>query len=161
MNISKNSVVSIHYTLTDDQKKVLDSSSEKDPLVYLHGSGGIIPGLERALEGLHAGDPFQVTLAPEDAYGPRDEKMIQSILKSEFKENDKIKVGMCFQVNSEDEPFMLTVIEVKDSEVIVDGNHPLAGITLHFDGKVSEIRNATQEELSHGHIHGPGGHHHH
>lgn len=161
MNISKNSVVTIHYTLTDDQNKVLDTSSGKDPLIYIHGAGNIIPGLEQALEGRSAGDKFNVTIAPENAYGLRDESMTQSILKSEFQDGDKIKVGMRFQVNTEGGPLVLTVVEVKDTEIVVDGNHPLAGATLHFDVEVSAVREATNEELEHGHVHGPGGHHHH
>lgn len=160
LNISKNSVVALHYTLTDDQNKILDSSSEKDPLIYLHGSGGIIPGLEKALEGRNPGDKLKVTVPPEEAYGVRDEGRIQSVLKSEFEDGDQIEVGMCFQVNTPKEPLMLTVIEVKDSEVIVDGNHPLAGLTLHFDVEVSEVRTATDQELSHGHVHGHHGHDH-
>lgn len=158
MSISKNSVVSIHYTLTDDHQKVLDSSSGKEPLVYLHGSGNIIPGLEFALEGRKAGDKFKVTVPPEDGYGIRHEKMVHSIAKSDFKEDTKVEVGMQFQVNAPDGPIILTVAEVKDNEVVVDGNHPLAGMTLHFDVEVSEVRQATHEELSHGHVHGHGGH---
>jgi FKBP-type peptidyl-prolyl cis-trans isomerase SlyD len=160
LNISKDSVVSIHYTLTDDQKQVLDSSSGKEPLVYIHGSGSIIPGLEQALEGKSQGEKLKVTILPEDAYGPRHAEMVQNVLKSEFQDADKIHVGMRFQVNTQGGPLVLTVIEVKETEVVVDGNHPLAGMTLHFDVEVTDIRTATEEELAHGHVHGEGGHHH-
>ncbi len=160
MNISKDCVVSIHYTLKNNENKILDSSTGSDPLVYMHGSGGIIPGLEKALEGRGPGEQLKVQIAPEDAYGTRDEKMVQSILKSEFKEADQMTAGMQFQVDTPKGPLMLTVVEVKDTEVVVDGNHPLAGITLHFDVEVTEVRKPTEEELSHGHVHGHGGHHH-
>jgi FKBP-type peptidyl-prolyl cis-trans isomerase SlyD len=160
LNISKDSVVSIHYTLTDSENKVLDSSSDGEPLVYIHGGGNIIPGLEQALEGKSSGDKLKVTVAPEDAYGPRNDKMIQSIPKTELEDAEQIQVGMRFQVQTQKGPLILTVVEVKDSEVVVDGNHPLAGVTLNFDVEVSNVRAATSEELEHGHVHGEGGHHH-
>ncbi len=161
MNISKESVVTLHYTLKDDQGHVLDSSTEKDPLVYLHGTGSMIPALEEALEGRKSGDQLQVTIPPEKGYGLRDETQIKSVPKSEFKNAARLKVGMQFQVNTEEGPILLSVLDVKDDEVVVDGNHPLAGMTLHFDVKVADVRKATEEELQHGHAHGEGGHHHH
>lgn len=160
MKISKNSVVSIQYTLTDDQNAVLDRSTAQDPLVYLHGTGSLIPGLEQVLEGRVAGDKLQVTVKPEDGYGVRDDNMLQNLKKSEFPKEEEIEVGMRFQVSSEDGPMVLTVVEIKDEEVIVDANHPLAGVTLHFDVEVGSVREATENELSHGHAHGPDDHHH-
>jgi FKBP-type peptidyl-prolyl cis-trans isomerase SlyD len=160
VKISKDSVVSIHYTLTDDNNQTLDSSDGGDPLVYLHGAGNIIPGLEEALEGRKQGDKFKVTIAPENAYGIRDEEMIQTIPKSQFPDTEELDVGMSFQAHSPEGPVILTVVEVKDKDVVVDGNHPLAGTTLHFDVNVQEVRKATEEELEHGHVHGEGGHHH-
>ncbi len=160
MNISKDCVVSIHYTLTDDQNKTLDSSSGSDPLVYLHGSGNIIPGLEEALEGRKKGDKFKVMIPPEKAYGVRSEKMKQEVPRDQFPDPEELKVGMVFQVDSPSGPMVLNVVEIKKDSVVVDANHPLAGTTLHFDVEVEGIRNATDEEKAHGHVHGEGGHHH-
>ncbi len=160
MTIADESVVSMHYTLKDDKGTVLDSSSGGEPLVYLQGSGNIIPGLEEALAGKKAGDKLQVTLPPEKGYGERDERLVQSIPKNQFQNADGMKVGMQFQINSQGGPMVLTVVELKDTEVVVDGNSPLAGQTLHFDVEVTDVRKATEEELAHGHVHGPGGHHH-
>ncbi len=153
-------MVSIQYTLTDDQNAVLDRSTAQDPLVYLHGTGSLIPGLEQVLEGRIAGDKLQVTVKPEDGYGVRDDNMLQNLKKSEFPKEEEIEIGMRFQVSSEDGPMVLTVVEIKDEEVIVDANHPLAGVTLHFDVEVGSVREATENELSHGHAHGPDDHHH-
>ena len=160
MNIADQTVVSIHYTLKDDQGKILDSSVDGDPLVYLHGAGNIIPGLEEALKGHKTGDKVEVTVPPDRAYGERDERMVQSIPRDQFPNPESLKVGMQFQVNSPQGPLVLTVAEVKETEIVVDGNPELAGQTLHFAVEIKEVRNATQEELSHGHAHGPGGHHH-
>lgn len=160
MNVSEETVVSIHYTLKDDKGQVLDSSSGGEPLSYLHGAGNIIPGLEEALEGKTTGDKFKVTLPPEKGYGERDERLVQAIPKNQFQNADRLQPGMQFQINSQGGPMILTVVEVKDNEVVVDGNSPLAGATLHFDVEITEVRKATEEELEHGHVHGPGGHHH-
>ncbi len=153
MKIAKDHVVSIHYTLTDDKGTTLDSSIGADPLTYLHGLGHIIPGLENALSGKEKGDKFEITIKPEDAYGPRVEEMVQSVPKTEFQDVDQIQVGMQFQVDTEQGPMVLTVIEVKDNDLVLDGNHPLAGVTLNFDVEVSTVRAATAEELDHGHVH--------
>ncbi len=160
MTIAKDTVVSIHFTLKDDQGKVLDSSDGSEPLVYLHGAQNIIPGLEDALSGKKTGDKLDVSIPPEKGYGLRDERMVQSIPKAQFPNPDKVKAGMRFQVSSDHGPVVLTVKEVKDKEVVVDGNPELAGQTLHFNVEVTDVRPATQEELAHGHAHGPGGHHH-
>ena len=159
MNISKNSVVSIHYTLTDDNNQTLDSSNGSDPLVYLHGARNVIPGLEEALEGKKQGDKFKVSITSDKAYGPYMDEMVQSVPKDQFPQGD-VQVGMRFQAHTPNGPVVLTVVEVKDTEVIVDGNHPLAGQNLHFDLEVTNVRAATEEEMSHGHVHGPGGHNH-
>ena len=161
MNITKNHVVSIHYSLKDSQGTLLDSSEGKTPLTYIQGLGHIIPGLENALEGKGKGEKLQVTIPPEQAYGERNDQMTQSVPKTEFQDADKITPGMQFQVNTEDGgTLVVTVLEVRDSEVVLDGNHPLAGVTLHFNVEVVNIRQATEEELSHGHVHGEGGVHH-
>ena len=160
MQISDQSVVSFHFTLKDDEGEVLDSSAGSEPLTYLHGTGNIIPGLENALVGKKVGDKFDVTLTPEQGYGARDEKLVQKIPKNQFPDPDKLEEGMQFQINGPQGPLMLTVQEVTDNDVIVDGNPELAGETLHFNIEVTEIRAASAEELEHGHVHGPGGHHH-
>ncbi|NJL24168.1 MAG: peptidylprolyl isomerase [Calothrix sp. SM1_5_4] len=161
MTITAEKVVSIHYTLKDDSGEVLDSSAGADPLVYLHGTSSIIPGLEEALEGRRQGDKFNVKVPPAKAYGERNEKMVQRIPKDQFPDPERLQAGMQFQINSGQGPLVLTVVEVDGSDVTVDGNPPLAGVTLHFDVEVTDVRDATKEELAHGHAHGPGGHHHH
>lgn len=161
MTISNQRVVSFHFTLKDPSGKILETSNGSEPLVYMHGSGGIVPGLEEALEGRHVGDKFDVVLPPEKAYGPRDERLLQTVPKTQFPNPEKLSVGMQFQVKSQGGPMILTVREVKDSEVIIDGNPELAGMTLKFSIEILEVRDASAEELAHGHAHGPGGHHHH
>ena len=150
----------MHYTLTSDKGEVLDSSSGGEPLTYIHGLGHIIPGLETQVEGKTTGDKVQAVVAPADAYGERNDQMVNSMPKSEFPNPDELAVGMQFQVDTDQGPLVLTVLEVKDTEVVLDGNHPLAGFTLHFDVEITDVRDATKEELDHGHVHGPGGHHH-
>jgi FKBP-type peptidyl-prolyl cis-trans isomerase SlyD len=160
MTISTNHVVSIHYTLTNDAGEILDSSTGNDPLAYIHGIGNIIPGLEAALTGRALGDKFKVSIAPEDGYGLRDNEMMQNVPKSAFQGVDEILPGMQFQAQSPQGMTLVTVVDVDGDEVILDGNHPMAGMTLHFEVEVADIRDATSEELEHGHVHGPGGHHH-
>ena len=160
MNIAKDKVVSIDYTLTDDAGKVLDSSSGREPLAYLHGAGNIIPGLENALDGKTQGDQLNVSIKPGDAYGERDDRMVQAVPRSSFGGVENVEPGMQFQANTQAGPRLVTVVGVTPEQVTVDANHPLAGQTLNFDVKVVGIRDATQEELSHGHAHGAGGHQH-
>ena len=160
MQIDKHKIVSIDYTLTDDQGEVIDSSEGSEPLAYLHGVGGIIPGLERALEGKSAGDQLKVSLAPEDGYGQRNEDLCQGVPRSEFAEVEDLAEGMEFRVDSEAGPMVITVVEIGDETVQVDGNHALAGMTLHFEVTICDVREATAEEIEHGHAHGEGGHAH-
>ncbi|MCC6424766.1 MAG: peptidylprolyl isomerase [Phycisphaerales bacterium] len=160
MQIDKNRVVSFDYTLTDDQGQMLDSSRGKEPLVYLHGVGGIIPGLEEAMQGKKKGEEFQIKIAPEKAYGPRDEALVQAVPRERFQGVENIHPGMQFQAKGSAGQRVVTVAKVDDQHVTVDANHPLAGVTLTFDVKIVEVRDATEEELSHGHAHAPGGHHH-
>jgi FKBP-type peptidyl-prolyl cis-trans isomerase SlyD len=157
MQIKKDSVVSIDYILTDDQGNVLDSSEGREPLAYLHGYGGIIPGLESQLDGKQTGDQLQVNVAPEDGYGQRNESLCQEVPRSQFDGIDDLDVGMRFRVDSNAGPMVITVTEIKDDSVTVDGNHPLAGVPLNFDVTVREVRDATSEELEHGHVHPSGG----
>lgn len=161
MQIAHHKVVSIHYTLTNEQGEVLDRSTESEPLAYLHGEGNIIRGLEKALEGRGIGERVNVTVVPSDGYGERDESMVQAVPKSAFEGVDDIQPGMQFQAQSDEGIQLVTVISVENETVTLDGNHPMAGITLIFDVEISAVRDATAEEIEHGHVHGPGGHHHH
>ena len=161
MRIAKDHAVQIHYTLKNDAGEVLDSSEGADPLAYLQGHGNLIAGLEKALEGKRAGDVLNVSIAPEDGYGVHDASLIQDVPRSAFRGIESIEVGMQFQAESNHGPRSVTVTKVTAEVITVDGNHPLADQTLHFDVKIVDVRAATEEELSHGHVHGPGGHHHH
>jgi FKBP-type peptidyl-prolyl cis-trans isomerase SlyD len=161
MSISNNSVASIHYTLTDGEGKVIDSSQGQEPLAYLHGAGNIIPGLEKALAGKVVGDKFKVSIPAAEAYGVRDDNMVQELPSNMFSGIDKIEVGMEFHAETEHGLQVVTVTKVEGDTVTIDGNHPLAGVDLTFDVEVADVRDATQEELDHGHAHGAGGHHHH
>lgn len=161
MKIAPNSAVSIHYTLTDDDGNKLDSSRDRnEPLAYLHGAGNIIPGLESALLDHQKGDSLTVTVEAADAYGERQESLIQQAPRAAFGEGTDIKAGMQFQAQTEAGMRIFTVVDVDGDTVTVDANHPLAGNRLHFDVEVTDVRAASEEELQHGHIHGAGGHHH-
>ncbi|WP_455200279.1 FKBP-type peptidyl-prolyl cis-trans isomerase [Kaarinaea lacus] len=160
MKIEANKVVSIDYTLKDDDGNIVDTSSGAEPLVYLHGASNIIPGLETELAGKAVGEELSVRVAPEQAYGVRDDSKKQAVPKTMFGE-EEIKVGAQYHAAGPDgQHLTVTVVDVSDEEVTVDANHPLAGYHLNFDVKVVDIREATQEEIDHGHVHGPGGHHH-
>lgn len=160
MNIAARCAVSFHYTLTDDAGAVLDSSRGAEPLVYLHGAGNIVPGLESAMEGRAPGDAFKVSIAPEQGYGTRVDALVQQMPRSMFEGMPTPEIGMQFQAESNMGPVMVTVIAVDEQSVTLDGNHALAGATLHFDVEVVSVREASVEEVLHGHVHGPGGHHH-
>jgi FKBP-type peptidyl-prolyl cis-trans isomerase SlyD len=160
MKISKEKVVSIHYTLKDKTGEVLDSSDGQPPLEYIQGLGNIIPGLEKALDGKQVGDKLNAVIPPEDAYGVRKESFVKTIPLSEFENQGDVKVGSQFRVETSQETHIATVTNIENENVTIDLNHPLADETLHFDIEVMDIREATQEELSHGHVHGAGGHAH-
>ena len=160
MQIAKNKVVSINYTLTDDAYNVIDSSDGTEPLTYLHGSNNIIPGLENALTGKSVGDKLKVTVAPEEAYGEREEDMVQVVPRDRFEPDAELEVGMQFQTPTDDSVSVVTITKVDVDSVTVDANHPLAGLTLLFSVEIVDVRDASAEELSHGHVHGAGGHHH-
>jgi FKBP-type peptidyl-prolyl cis-trans isomerase SlyD len=160
MNITQNKVVSIHYTLTDKSGEILDTSKGRGPLAYLHGRGNLITGLEKELEGKKEGDKLNITVPPEEAYGARDENLIRQVPRSAFKEVEDLQPGMRFQSKTESGTEIFTVSKVEDEKVTIDSNHPLAGEALTFDVKVADVREATEEEVSHGHVHEPGGHNH-
>jgi len=160
MKISKNSVVSFDYTLKNNEGLVMDSSEGRAPLVYLHGVGALIPGLENQLEGLEKDASVSVTIQPEDAYGRRNEDMVHKVSKSGFQGDDEMQVGMQVQLDTENGPMIATVSNIEGEEVTLDMNHPLADMVLHFDVVIKGVRTATEDELSHGHVHGEGGHHH-
>lgn len=160
MQISKGKIVSIDYTLTNDAKETLDTSTGREPLAFLHGSGQLIPGLERELEGKASGDSLNVSIEPEDAYGHRDDSKKTSVPKEQIQGADELAPGTQLRASGPQGEQILTVTEVGETEVTVDANHPLAGERLHFDVTVREVREATPDELAHGHAHGAGGHHH-
>ncbi len=166
MKVGKGSVVSLNYKLHLGDGVVIDASEAGDPLVYIHGESQIVPGLERELEGLETGAARQVTVAPEDGYGLTDPGAIQRVPRNAFPEGFEPKEGQELVAQGpQGEPLPFTVRGVEKSLegeiIVVDFNHPLAGKTLHFDVVVAGVREATAEELDHGHVHGPDGHHHH
>lgn len=160
MQISKHKAVAIEYTLTDNGGTVLDTSEGSEPLLYLHGANNLIPGLEDALEGKTSGEELKVTVEPENAYGNRMEELIQTVPKDRFEDSGNLEVGMRFQASSDHGDTLVTITGISDTDVTVDGNHPLAGQTLNFDVKIVDVREATKEEIDHGHVHGAGGHDH-
>jgi FKBP-type peptidyl-prolyl cis-trans isomerase SlyD len=157
MQITKNKVAAIHYTLRDNEGTVIDSSEGRDPLYYLHGNGNLIAGMEEGLEGKSKGDKMNLKISPEKGYGEKDTTLVQKVPRTAFGDQE-IKPGMRFSTN---QGGVVTVTHVGIDGVTVDANHPLAGVELNFAVEVMEVRDASQEEISHGHVHGPGGHHHH
>ena len=161
MTITERKVVSIHYTVADAANaEVIDKSDDGEPMVYLHGAQNIIPGLEQALEGKVVGDEFEVTVEAAEAYGDYSEDRIQQVPIEAFEGMEKIEPGMMVTAESDDGQVNLMITEVTETTVTVDANHPLSGKTLKFDVKVEAVRDASDEEMAHGHVHGAGGHHH-
>ena len=160
MSITQDQVVSIHYTLRDDTGEILDRSADGEPLAYLHGHGNLIPGLERELTGKKAGDRLQAKIAPAEGYGEYDSTLVQRVPRRSLKGIANVRPGMRLQAQTAHGARPVTVTQVTGDMVTLDGNHPLAGKNLHFEVEVAAVRDATAEELSHGHVHGPGGHHH-
>ena len=161
--IEKNKVVSFHYILTDDSGQTIDSSrvDDREPLTMLHGHGGLIPGVEKALDGHAVGDRFNVVVSPEEGYGLRDESLTQRVPKKYFRDAERLRAGTLAVIETgKGQQQQVMVQKVGSSVVDIDGNHPLAGVTLNFDIEITDIRDASEEELAHGHVHGPGGHHH-
>jgi FKBP-type peptidyl-prolyl cis-trans isomerase SlyD len=159
MEIEHNKVVVFHYTLTDIENSFTESSEDGAPIAYLHGHGNIVPGLESELAGKRAGDEFEARVEPEGAYGPRDEAATQRVPIKHLIRPGKLAAGDVVTINTREGQRRATVTKVGHHHVDVDLNHPLAGRTLLFGIRVIEVRDATSEELAHGHVHGPGGHH--
>ncbi|WP_350561337.1 peptidylprolyl isomerase [Psychrobacter sp. CAL346-MNA-CIBAN-0220] len=155
--IVKDTAVKFNYILKDDEGNVLDQSPEGQPLAYLHGHSNIIPGLEQQLEGKSAGEKVNAVVEPTDGYGEYQEQAVQHVPRDNFQGVDDIQPGMQFQSEAGGQVMLVTVTDVNDDEVIVDANHPLAGKRLTFDVEIQEVRAATEEELTHGHVHGAGG----
>jgi len=161
MQIEDNKVVVIEYTLKNDDGEIIDSSEGGDPLAFIFGNSHIIPGLEDALAGKKNGDKVKTRIAPEDGYGVRMEELTQIVPREMFEGVDNIEVGMQFHAqNDGGEMHVITVTAIDGDQLTVDGNHELADVHLNFDVEVIEVRDATPEELEHGHAHGRGGHNH-
>ncbi len=160
MNIEKESVVSLNYTLKNEAGEVMDTSIGREPLTYLHGVGALIPGLENELTGKQAADKLNVVIAPENAYGSRRDDLMRVVPKDGFQGTEELKQGMQVQLDTEQGPVVAVVSDIKEDNVTLDLNHPLADVTLHFDVEVLEVREATADEIAHGHVHGEGGHQH-
>ena len=161
MTIAKDKVISIDYTLKDDDGNVLDTSEGRAPLQYLQGHSNIIIGLEEALEGKNVGENVLVSIPPEKGYGTHNPNLVQKVPKTAFPDPENIEAGTQFRVNNPEAGLMIVkVVEVETETVTIDGNHELAGQTLHFTVDVREVRDATDDEIAHGHVHGPGGHQH-
>ena len=156
MQIAKHKVVSIDYALTNDEGALIDTSEDSKPLMYLHGVGGIIPGLEQALEGKTSGEQLSVSIEPADAYGHRHDELQKVVSRERFADVDDLQVGMRFRAATETgDQLLMTVVEIGESTVTVDGNHQLAGVTLHFEVTIRDVRDATPDEISQGHAHDP------
>jgi FKBP-type peptidyl-prolyl cis-trans isomerase SlyD len=160
MQISKNKVTIIEYTLKNSEGEILDTSEGQEPMAYIHGIGNLLPALEAVLEGKGVGDEVVVSIPPEEGYGIPDAELVQVVERNVFPEEDDLHIGMQFQAQDDDGTHVIWVTDIAGDEVTIDGNHPLAGETLNFDVKVVGVRDAGAEELDHGHVHGPEGHHH-
>ncbi len=156
MTIADKKVVTIEFTVKNaETNEVIESSVGGEPLIYLHGFNNLVPGLEKALAGKSVGDKYEVNVTPEEGYGVRDEALVQEVPKAAFEGIDKVDVGMEFTADGPSGPVVVEVTKVVDDMVTIDSNHPLAGIPLAFSGEIQEIRDAKEDELEHGHIHGP------
>jgi FKBP-type peptidyl-prolyl cis-trans isomerase SlyD len=160
MLIERDRVVLIHYTLKNEAGEVLETSKGATPIAYLHGYGNLVPGLEKALVGKRSGDSLSVVVPPEDGYGARNPAFVQVVAKKSLKLDVEPEVGMQLRAHGQRGVQLLTVTQVGRDTLTLDGNHPMAGKALHFDVEVAEVRKATREELTHGHVHGVGGHQH-
>jgi len=156
MKITSKKVATIHYTLKDQKGTIIDSSQGEEPLTFIHGIGNLIPGMEKGLEGKGAGDKVSLVIPPEEAYGIRKEENVQVVPLKNFPEKDNVKPGATFVADSDQGSRNATVVKVDGDLVTIDFNHPLASVELHFEIEILDVRNATEDELSHGHVHGKG-----
>lgn len=159
--IKEGKVVTIQYVLKSDAGEILDQSNPAEPFQYLHGYGEIVPGLEGALEGRSVGYQSKVLVLPSEGYGEIVPELIASVERSMFPGDAQLSVGMRFQAEVDQHPVLFTVEGIDGDKIKINGNHPLAGQSLNFDVEVLSVRDATEEELDHGHTHGPGSHHNH
>ena len=159
MKITANKVASIHYTLKDKNGELIDTSDGKPPLAYIHGVGNLIPGMEKALDGKSVGDQLSLVIDPAEAYGIRDEELVQVVPIENFPDRNHVKAGMRFVARSPEGSRQAVILLVEGENVTVDFNHPLADVELHFSVEVMDVREATEDELGHGHIHGEGCNH--
>jgi FKBP-type peptidyl-prolyl cis-trans isomerase SlyD len=157
MKIAENKVVVLHYAVSDSDDTLIDSSYDHSPLSVIQGSHYLIPGLEEALTDHVTGDKFEVEVTAEQAYGQRFDEYVQTVPKAMFESVEDLAVGSQLRATTDDGEQTVIVIDVTDDEITVDGNHPLAGIDLKFDVEILEVRDATEDELAHGHVHGEGG----
>ncbi len=157
MKIAENKVVVLHYAVSDSEDTLIDSSYDHSPLSVIQGTGYLIPGLEDALTDHLAGDKFEVAVSADQAYGQRHDDFVQTVPKAMFGEIEDLDVGTQLRATTDDGEQTVIVIDVQEDEITVDGNHPLAGIDLKFDVEILEVRDATEDELTHGHVHGEGG----
>jgi FKBP-type peptidyl-prolyl cis-trans isomerase SlyD len=157
MKITANKVAVIHYAVSNGEDTLIDSSYDHEPLSIIHGTGYLIPGLENALEGHEVGDKFEVTVSPEEGYGERFDDYVQTVPKEMFADIEDLAVGAQLRATTDDGEQTVIVVDMTDDTITVDGNHPLAGIELKFEVEVLEVRDATEDELAHGHVHSEGG----
>jgi FKBP-type peptidyl-prolyl cis-trans isomerase SlyD len=160
MNITKDCVVRFHYTLKNDEGQQIESSDKENPTTYLHGHGNMIVGVEKAIDGKHVGDTFEATVHPNEGYGERKDDAVQNVPAKHLMGAKKWRPGMIATVNTEKGQHQVTIVKMGKFMAKVDTNHPLAGQILHFSIEVAEARAATADEISHGHAHSAGGHHH-
>jgi FKBP-type peptidyl-prolyl cis-trans isomerase SlyD len=156
MQIARNRVVTIDFTMFSEENEVLETSQDETPLVYMHGIGELPDGLEEELDGKQAGDEVNVTLSPAEAYGEYDASLVQAVPRDQFEDIEDIAVGMRFEAETDEGPRSVHVIGLEDGGVIVDANEPYAGRTVRFEVKVLGVRQASADEIEHGHAHGPG-----
>ena len=160
MTIQQHTVVTLNYTLKNSEGTVLDTSEGREPLVYLHGVGALIPGLEEELDGKETGAKLSTVIPPEKAYGEKRDDLLRVVSKDGFQGDEEMQVGMQVQLETDQGPAIAVISKIEGGDVTLDLNHPLAGMTLHFDVEVVELREATADEIEHGHVHGRGGHQH-
>lgn len=159
MPVTAQHVVSIDYTLTDDEGRTLDTSQGREPLAYLHGAGNIVPGLEKALEGKEVGEKVEVSVTPDEGYGQYEAGLVRNVPIRKLPQG-RAQAGQRLRLDTAAGPHIFTVKSVRGDYAQLDGNHPLAGKTLHFKVTIVAVREPTAEELAHGHVHGAGGHAH-